>query len=296
MSKIERNLTNDERKFITIPKEIIRNDDKKLALAFAYFATHRNLYEEVIFTVPHLVAWCGYKVNPNKGATNDQFIEAIITLDDLGYIEVDTSLLSSRKDLVTAKFDFEYTTIINWSERTASMNKKKESKDYKKFNGSFAIIYLDEIKKIVSHQDSNRNFSPASLFSLFCYLRSMIYNRSETNGDNPRSRPETYNCKYDDIAEALDMSKVTVGKLLYILRAELGIIQYRTIHRMLGNGKYTTLQTVFCNQYKRYKGRLVADGESYYDREIGYTGDNLVTYYNNMYKNKFAFSIDEQLG
>lgn len=254
--------------YFAIPESIILDTDidKKRAITFAYFATRRGIGGELLFSVNNIIKWAGKTPDRHANGANDKIVQIIESLKSTGYLKLLGKLDSYS--YTEAIFDFQ---------------KVLQECEYDRF----AIIYLDELKKILGYKNvraGDSSVNNATVFLVFAYLRMMIYRRQnklrpeEINLDNKNSHeydiearrlrsPEAYNCHYCEIAEFLGLSARIVSKAVSVLN-ELGLIYSEALPRIQRDGKWWTDHTVFSNAYKREGGYLLASGESYYLTEI----------------------------
>lgn len=254
--------------YFMIPSSIILNKnmgDKRIT-AFSFFSTKRGLGCDLDFSLNRLVEWTGRKPDRHSNGINNKFADVIKCLIDNDYIEVSGEIKNTS--YTEAFFKLE--------------NVVQECK-----HDRFAVVYLDELKKILNYRNPNPKDSFLNndvLLLLFVYLRMMIFRRrnkllpEEINLENKcdheydirvrRMRsPDTYNDYYCEIAEKLGMSQRTVSKATEILK-ELKLIYSEQLPRTKHDEKWTTNHTIFCNYYKREGGYLLASGEEYYMSEI----------------------------
>lgn len=230
-----------------------RIPDSKLIAAYVFFWKHSDKNNEIAFSINKLVSWCGFKPDPHHGMINDVFIEIIKKLIKNEYIKMDENLLRSQNSkLIKAEFNIEkYLDLID-----------KEH---------FAMVYLDEIKKIMSYNFSTKNrlMTKCNLLTVFSYLRYKIVLRSMFS--NEEENPEVYYRYYRDISDETGINPKILSELFTILQNDLGIIYRRHIKKqVIRNGKkvWITTPTVFCNMYRRINGNLICSGEDYYLKEI----------------------------
>lgn len=256
-------LTNDEKDFIIIPQNIVENSkiDNKCVAAYTFFWFWVGRSKKVMFTIESLVSWCGYIPKSNKGKINEQFGKILSWLEDIGYITY-SKIDNSR---------YPYTTLL-----TADLH----SDWYKSMTDAnyFAMVYLDEINKIMNYDCGNKSktLTNANILAVFAYLRLRIPIRNATEGESEERRintPEVFYSYYKDISEELGISEKTLSTILRILSKELDLIYIQRIKRKNtkdkdGTTKWITLPTLFCNTYKRLRGKLIYSGSDYYSYEI----------------------------
>ena len=256
-------LKDEEKEFIIIPECIIHNisTDNKCVAAYTFFWLRAGKDKKVMFTIESLVSWCGYIPKKNKGKTNSQFEIIMSGLRDIGYI--------TYPDLNNVKQP--YTTLL-----TADLH----SDWYKSMTDAnyFAMVYLDEINKIMNYDCGNKSktLTNANILAVFTYLRLRIPIRNAAEGESKERRtntPEVFYSYYKDISEELGISEKTLSTILRILSKELDLIYIQRIKRKNtkdkdGTTKWITLPTLFCNTYKRLRGKLIYNGSDYYNYEI----------------------------
>lgn len=232
---------------------------KERLAVFSFFSIRRGLDSKVLFSVNRIVEWCGRKPNRSKGGINERLSKAILQLADAGYLELSGELGNSS--LCEARFCKE---------------KVKEACD----NGWFAIVYLDEARRILDYRNPNTKDSylnSSSVFLVFAYLRMRIMRRGNRNPipelkylpieERRTGHPEAYDCYYTEIAEDLGLSERTVSGAVGILN-ELGLIYSKALPREKVDGEWKTSHTIFCNRDKREGGYLLDSGRGYYLREL----------------------------
>lgn len=252
-----------------IPSSIILDDsmgDKRVT-AFSYFATKRGMDDEVMFTVNDMAEWSGRKPNRIKNGVNDRFMQVVERLADDGYLRISGKMSHASPAKATFCFD-----------------RVGEAIDE---NRQFAIIYVDELKKILEYNDFNSKdsfFNCDVILLVFAYLRMMIFRRknemlpSQRNVDGKNDLnydievrrlkyPEAYNAHYNDIALVLDISERAVSKAVEVLD-KLGLLRFENLPRVKHGDKWRTGQTVFCNAYKREGVCLLDCSDEYAKREI----------------------------
>lgn len=254
--------------YFVVPASIIcgTNMNEKRVAIFSYLSIRRGLDCSLMFTVNNIVKWMNKQPNRNANGINNKIIKTIEDLRDDDYIE--------------------YADDLNHSSCVeAYLNMSKIS--YECENSRFAVIYIDELKQIINYQNLNctdTSLSNDVLLLVFSYLRMKIYRRrnkllpEEINIDNKNNHqhdittrrlrsPDAFDCYYNDIASALDISSKAVSKAIAILN-ELNLIYSEQLPRVKHNGKWHTDHTIFCNAYKREGSYLLTSGEDYYLNEI----------------------------
>lgn len=254
--------------YFAIPASIILNNDmnEKRATIFSFFSIRRGLDNNLSFSTNNIVRWTGKQPNRNTNGINNKVIQVIQGLRDVGYLtlfeEVDNSTC------IDAIFN---------------LNKISQECEYNRF----AIIYIDELKKILNYQNPNSKdtfLNNDVILLVFAYLRMKIYRRrnklfpEEINIDNRNNlqydigvrrlrSPDAYDCYYYEIAEELGLTARTISKAVVVLN-ELGLIYSESLPRNKHKDKWRTDHTVFCNTYKREGNYILTSGESYYLNEI----------------------------
>lgn len=244
-------LTGTSAAYFSVPVDVIMNDieEAKVITAFSYLSICRGIDMRVKCSVADIVEWSGRKPNRASGGINDKISLSMSYLRDEGYVDVDD--MSGR---FVAEFAFDKV--------------KETCSGYR-----FAILYVDEVEKVLSYSDGNasdKRFSNDILLLVFSYLRMMIYRRKNAVAieDDAAKRklrnPEAYVGFYKDIAEDIGVSERLVSKSVDIL-FDMGLIYYETLPKYKNaDGEWRTGRTLFCNSYKREGKMLLASGKSYY--------------------------------
>lgn len=254
--------------YFAVPASIILNSDmnEKRVTAFSFFSVRRGLDCCLTFSLNNMAKWTGRKPNRHENGINDKFAQVIEHIEDEGYITL------SGKLGHTACTD-------------ACLNLDRISEECE--HNRFAIIYLDELKKILEYKNPNSKDSFLNcdvVLLVFAYLRMLIFRRRnkllpeeiDVDGKNDhkydierrRARsPEAYNGYYCDMADELGMTARTFSKAVEALN-EMGLIYSESLPRVKYGDKWKTTHTIFCNAYKREGGYLLDGGEEYYISEI----------------------------
>ena len=259
-------------RYFRMPASIILKSDmnEKRATVFSFFSIRRGLDCNLLFSVNNIVKWTGKQPNRNANGINNKIIQIIKQLTDVGYLTLSEELTNSS--CIEANFDLD-----------------KISRECD--NNRFAVIYLDELNKILNYQNPNSKdafLNNDVVLLVFAYLRMIIYRRrnklrpEDLNIDNKNNHqydiefrklniPDAYNCFYSDIANDLGISDRVVSKVIDILN-ELGLIYSEPLPRVKYNcgnkEKWRTDHTIFCNMYKREENFLLATGSDYYLNEV----------------------------
>lgn len=247
-------------KYISVPASIIIDgelDTKRISI-FSYLRIHCGLNDIVHLTIPDMVTWCGNK--PEKGAKgiNSKFLDVMDILNDRGYL-----------------------TYLTEPDRTAYM-KCRFNMDYFQeecTNNGFALLYLDEIEKIMKYKKENAKdgfLTNSVILLVFAYLRYKINRRpnklrpEERNTEGIANRKSVFPDAYADsllnISDELRISSKTLSKIIDILECHLGLIVTDRAYRTKNdNDEYRTPYTIFANAYKR-EGKYHLDVEDDYSR------------------------------
>lgn len=254
--------------YIRIPMSIILDDeiDARRVAILSYVKCCCGLDSISRFSIPSMVTWCGAKHDKRKGGTNDKFLDVIDALNDRGYLTYLTE--PSRSGYMECEFD---------------------SDKYEKECRRFALVYLDEIHKILNYKNENTKDSRltnTTILLVFAYLRANIHRRPNmlrpeernTDGNNNHTvdvnyrrckNPEAYNDTFKNISNELGISEKTLIKAVDVLEEELGLIVTDRAYRIRNEqGEFRTPHTIFANAYKREKENLLATGEQYSRKEI----------------------------
>lgn len=251
-----------------IPASIIFDDaaGDKLVTSFSFFSVTRGLDYKSVFSANWIVEWSGKSVDRHSGGVNKKFATAVNHLRDCGYISFDGEVSNSKMRVAT----------FNRDKITDECNESR-----------FALIYLDELDKILEWSNPNsrgQRINNDVLLQVFAYLRMMINRRrnalfpEEMNIDDRNDRsydierrrlkaPDAYNTYYSDIAENLGTSARVVAMAVDVL-CDIGLIYIEPLPRTMINGRWKTNHTIFCNTYKREGGYLLASGKGYYMLEV----------------------------
>ena len=262
-------LDDSNSKYIYIPLSVIM--DTKLDIrrvgVFSYLRIHCGLNNTINYTVPDVVEWCGGKPDRRANGTNDKVLSTIDALTDMGYLIYLTE--KSRSSYMKCKFDMDYY--------------------YNECSDGFAVIYLDELEKIMGYKRENikdGTLNSMSILLVFAYLRNKIRRRpnelkpEERNSDGIKKRrerlPDAFDSNINDIAAELDISSKTISKIIDILEYELSLIVTDRAYRIKNeDGEFRTLPTIFTNSYKREDKYLLDVGDNYSRTEIELKAENM---------------------
>lgn len=254
--------------YFVIPTSIIldNNMTEKRSTVFSFFSVYRGLNCSLFFSINNIVKWMGKQPNRNANGINNKIIQAIECLMGEGYLTLSEELSNS-----------------SCIEATFNLSKISQECKYERF----AIIYLDELEKILNYQNPNSKDSFLNsdvILLVFAYLRIKIYRRrnellpEEINIDNKNNHkhdievrkirsPDAYDCYYSEIAKEIGVSARTVSKAVAAL-SDLELIYFEALPRIKYNNKWRTDHTIFCNTYKREGNYLLASGKDYYLTEV----------------------------
>lgn len=262
-----------ESKYIYIPLSVITDTqiDVRRVGVFSYLRIHCGLNNVVGFTVPDIVEWCGGKPDRKINGTNDKFLNVIDFLYERGYLTYSTD--KSRSSYMKCKFDIDYC--------------------YEECSDGFAVVYLDELEKIMNYKKENSKNSAlnnATILLAFAYFRNKIRRRpnelkpEERTAEGIKKRkerlPDAYDSNINDIAKEIGISSKTLSKIIDILEQELNLIVTDRAYRIKNKDKeFRTLPTIFANAYKREDKYLLATGEEYSRTEIELKAENMKLQY-----------------
>lgn len=254
--------------YFRVPASIIldKGADNIRLSAFSFFSIRRDMENAVTFTLNGMVKWLGRKPDRHSGGTNDKLSKITTCLADKNLISLSGKL-------------------GNASEADAVLNVDRISDECDK--DMFAIIYLDELRKILSHDVKSAD----STLLVFAWLRMRIMRRRnklfpeevvhkshERNVSERRiNKPEAYDCYCYEIAEELGLSARMVSKAVETLN-ELNLIYSEQLPKTSHNGQWQTNRTIFCNAYKRENGSSLASGKEYYMQEVENKKKKLLRY------------------
>ena len=262
-------------RYISVPMSIITDkelDAKRIGI-FSYLRIHSGLNDIIGFTIPDMVEWCGGKPDRRLNGANNKFLNVVDDFSEKGYL-----------------------TYLNEKSRSSYMKCKfNMSHCYKECSNGYAVLYLDEIEKIMHYQKENTkdgSLTNTNILLVFSYFRNKIRRRPNelkpeersVNGIKERRErcPEAYECNIGNIAEEIGISSKTITKIIDILEYDLKLIVTDRAYRIKNeNGDFRTLPTIFANAYKREdKYSLVVD-ENYSRDEIKLKANNMKQYYQN---------------
>lgn len=260
-----------ESKYIYIPLSLITDKelDVKRIGVFSYLRIHCGLNDVVGFTIPDMVEWCGMKPNKREGKTNDKFLSIVDDLNHRGYLTYLTE--QSKSAYIKFKLNMEYY--------------------FNKCSNGYAVVYLDELQKILNYKNLQGNsINNTTILLVFAYLRNKIMRRpNELKPEERTSKgieqrrnrlPDAYDSNISDIAKELGIHKQTLTKIIDVLELELKLIVTDRAYRVkTDNNEFRTLPTIFANAYKREDKYLLDTGEEYGRSEIELKAENIKRYY-----------------
>lgn len=264
-------LTDSQSKYIYIPMSVIVDGelDIKRVGVLSYLRIHCGLNDVAGFTIPDMVEWCNMKPNKREGKTNDKFLSIIEDLKNKGYLTYLTE--KNKSSFMKCKLDMEFY--------------------YNQCSDGYAVIYLDELEKLMNYKNLQGNsISNTTMLLVFSYLRNKIRRRPNElkpeertlDGINQRKErlPDAFDGNISDIAKELGMHKQTLSKIIDILEQELGLIVTDRAYRIkTEDNEFRTLPTIFANAYKREDKYLLASGEEYSRTEIELKAQNMKQLY-----------------
>jgi len=283
-------LTGLAAKFISIPMSLITDIDLdvKRVAAYLYCKKKTNFDEEFIIPVSDMVKWCGYVPNRHANKINEKINNTLSELELEGYIEIKGKTLFNS-------------TITHG---TFNLDKVNEECSY-----GFAVLYLDEIEKIINYKITGQTkfYNIPVLLLVFAFLRGSIFRRPNklgyldrnTDGTNnaeldiqrrKEKFPEAYNSTFVEIGEELGLTGNAVSKAVSVLE-ELELIKVsRAYSYSVGKDKkgkevYQTPNSIFANAYKREGSHLLDAGLTYAEHEIK-RKEKLMQQFNSKYKRK----------
>lgn len=280
-----RALNFDEKVFIRIPTDIILDEDigDMRISVYSFFAVRHGIDMLLNFSVNDVYEWTGRDLNNKNSNAYSDIKNTILRLVEKGYLSVDNEFKTAKNaKRINARFEIEKVD--------------GECAEYR-----FAIMYVDELKKLLSYTDDEHGYlNRDAMMLILSYLRMEIPRRSnklradeigagaqvgQSDVDVRRNKyPEVYNDHYKSISYEIGLSERLVSKYAEIL-SDTGIIYAETLPRFQVSGKWHTNWILFCNRYKRDKSSLLAEGEGYFEKEIK-AKKNLLLNYKRMAKAK----------
>ena len=266
-------LKESQSKYIYIPLSVIIDtelDTRRVGI-FSYLRIHCGLNNVIGFTIPDAIEWCGGKSDRRINGTNDKVLSTLDTLVNMGYLTYLTE--KSRSSYIKCEFNMAHY--------------------YEECSNGYAVIYLDELKKIMSYKKENlkdSTFNNTTILLVFSYLRNKIRRRpnelfpEERTSDGIKKRkekfPDAYGSNLLEIANELNISSKTLSKIIDVLEQELGLIVTDRAYRIKNeDNEFRTLPTIFANAYKREDKYLLDTGDNYSRIEIEQKAENMRQHY-----------------
>lgn len=272
-------LNGDAAKNFRIPKSVIV-DTEMLGIriaVFTYLSMYKGLNNKVCFSVPLFLDWAGYKSDAHAGGINDKTIWTLEAFSNLGYVIFLDDRLRTRNSCFEILFN---TQLVH--DRC--------------FEESFAILYLDEIEKVMEYKNDNlqdRYLNRNIVLLVFAYLRQAIFRTPNELKPEERSSEgiaarrerciEAYNGNYKNIAMELGLTERTVSLAVNTLE-QLELIRTAEAYRFKNeDGDFRTPDILFANMEKRERNKLLATGEDYAMGEITRKAAKMHQYNNKYY-------------
>ena len=266
-------LKESQSKYIYIPLSVIIDtelDIRRVGI-FSYLRIHCGLNNVIGFTIPDAIEWCGGKSDRRVNGTNDKVLSTLDALVNMGYLTYLTE--KSRSSYIKCEFNMAHY--------------------YEECSNGYAVIYLDELKKIMSYKKENlkdSTFNNTTILLVFSYLRNKIRRRpnelfpEERTSDGIKKRkekfPDAYGSNFLEIANELNISSKTLSKIIDVLEQELGLIVTDRAYRIKNeDNEFRTLPTIFANAYKREDKYLLDTGDNYSRIEIEQKAENMRQHY-----------------
>ena len=262
-----------ESKYIYVPLSVITDtklDTRRVGI-FSYLRTHCGINNVVNFTIPDVVEWCGGKSDRRTNGTNDKVLSTLDFLSDGGYLTYLTE--KSKSSYMKCKFDTDYY--------------------YDDCSDGFAVVYLDEIEKIMCYKKENSKdgtLNNTTILLVFAFLRNKIRRRpnelkpEERCSINIKSRrerfPDAYNGNIIDMSNEIGISSKTFSRIIDILECDLHLIVTDRAYRIKNeDNEFRTLPIIFANAYKREHNYLLDTGDNYSRTEIELKAENMKQHY-----------------
>ena len=245
--------------YVKIPREIIYDksmNDKRIVI-FSYLCARRSLDDTVAFSTTELCRWSKLKPNYRDGKINQKYYEVLLLLSHYGYFEECP--------------DFESYLLEN----TNSEKYRIVKLNIDKFepNENFAMIYFDEIEKILNFKTELENIdidlkrmSSAYILLVLSYIR--------VNLNRQTDKPLCCYRYIKTIHEDIGLSERYISRVIEILD-KLNIVKSVKMKRIRyeesGASKFLTTPTVFADYRKLTKnvfGDVEIDGNYDYREEI----------------------------
>lgn len=260
-------------KYIYVPLSVITDTklDVRRVAVFSYLRIHCGLNNIINFTIPDIVEWCGGKPDRTANGSNSKLLSTMDSLSDRGYLTYLTE--KSRSSYMKCVFDV--------------------ANHYDECSNGFAVIYLDEIEKIMNYKKLNSRdtaLNSSTILLVLALLRHKISRRpnelkpEERTSEGIKNRrerlPEAYNGNIIDFADEIGISSKTLSKIIDILEYELELIVTDRAYRVKNkNDEFRTPHTIFANAYKRDDKYMLITGDDYSRTEIELKAEIMKQYY-----------------
>lgn len=226
---------------------------------YSYISMCKGLNHRLLFSVPKFLKWAGFQSDSHTGGINDKVLMTLNELRDRGCISYRDS--PSR----TATFELNVDVQVCYD-----------------MNGTdFALLYIDEIERIVNYERNNIKDSHLNSYAIllvFACIRRKIWRRpnelkpEEQTLEGIEARKdrviEAYNATYKEIAFELGLSDRTVSEAVRILIQLKLIVIREAFHIRDDDGNYHTPDIIFANYEKREDKYLLDYGINYAYGEI----------------------------
>lgn len=266
-------LEESKSKYIYVPLSVITDTklDIRRVSIFSYLRIHCGLNNVIGFTISDIVEWCGGKPDRRASGSNDKTLLTMDALNDGGYLTYLTE--KSRSAYMKCKFNTSYC--------------------YEECLNGYAVVYLDELEKIMNYKKENSKDSTLSnpcILLVYAYFKNKIKRRpnelkpEERSSDGIKKRrerlPDAYYSNINDIADEIGISSKTLSKIIDILEYDLELIVTDRAYRVKNEkGEFRTLPTIFANTYKREDKYLLDTGDNYGREEIKLKAENIKQHY-----------------
>ena len=193
--------------YVKIPREIIYNKElgDKRVIIFSYLCSRRSLDDTVAFSISELCHWSHLKPNYHEGKINYKYLEMLESLSHCGYFESypDFKKLAKEKKNSTDYYNIKINT------------EKFDIPD------SFAIIYFDELEKILNFKEELKDIkvngeviditrmASAYILLLLSYLR--------VNMNHNPDKPLCCYRLYQKITEDIGLSERYISRIVEML-------------------------------------------------------------------------------
>lgn len=283
-------LTGIAAKYLAVPMSLITDIDLnvKRVAAFLYCRKRMTFEDDFSFYITDMVKWCGYVPNRHVNGSSEKIINALSELESEGYLEINKNKPSNS-------------TITHG---IFNLDKVTEECSY-----GFAVLYLDEIEKIVNYKITNptKYHNIPVILLVLAFLRGSIFRRpnklgyldrntdgtNNVEGDIKKRKekfPEAYNSSFIEIGTKLGLTANAVSKAVSVLE-ELELIKLSRAYAIhigkndSGKDIFKVQDNIFANAYKREGSHLLDAGLTYAEHEIK-RKEKLMQQFNSKYKRK----------